>query len=232
MTAMTDSASPLAGLIQASKPRPQFAAPAPSQALAPPAAPPAPKPAFKRPVNGSDFKFGSKANTYSGKCIACGQFVEAREGVLGKVNGRWVVGHRGECPLPLAEPEAIPALAVWPGIYTIETEDGHRTFKVSRQDSDAAFAPGELILGFLSGPNNQSDYTSCAFIKGDASQPRAAIWKKHRDNAELIADIDQFLADPDAALTAKHCARCGELLSVPASVAAGFGPVCITKGLS
>lgn len=117
---------------------------------------------------------------------------------------------------------------IWPGLYTVvKADSAHRTFKVEIQPSDATFAPGKVVLSYLAGPDNNSDYVGFAFLEGTTVRP----WKRFAGNAELLADAAAFVADPDAALVSKHCARCGEVLTVPLSLERGFGPVCWTKGL-
>lgn len=129
-----------------------------------------------------------------------------------------------------AQPE-VPAApagpAIWPGLYTVRTENGHRTFRVELQASDAQFAPGKTVVAYLAGSDNTADYRGFAFLTASG---RLKVWAKHKGNSALVNDAFRFLADPAAALTAKHCARCGETLTVPASIEAGFGPVCVKKG--
>lgn len=115
---------------------------------------------------------------------------------------------------------------LWPGIYTVETATGHRTFRVHVQPSDERFAPGEPILSYLYGPNNTGDYVQCAIIKPD----RVIPFRKFRSNDSLMADIAQLVADPDEALKSKHCRRCNRVLTTPESVLAGYGPECSKKG--
>jgi hypothetical protein len=124
---------------------------------------------------------------------------------------------------------------IWPGIYTVESADapsGHYTFRVELQAPDADFAPGEKVIGLLTGPNNEQDYTSFGFVKGGSN--RLMVWKKKADlvSPAVRAAADQLMADPNAEgiIAAKFCLRCGATLSVPASVAAGLGPECIKKG--
>lgn len=125
-------------------------------------------------------------------------------------------------------PKSEDVLPVWPGRYTVETDDGHRTFEVRRQDSDATFAPGKLILSYLSGSDNTSDYTGFAFIDVDGS---LRVWRRFSDNAALLKDAAQFLANPEAALAVAFCGRCHADLTVPESIKLGFGPTCAKKGL-
>lgn len=114
----------------------------------------------------------------------------------------------------------------WSGRYTIETAQGHRTFRVRTQDSDDEFMPGKTLIAYLSGSDNHSDYTNF----GTLVDGRARIWKKHQGNAQLVADVAQFLGDVDAALVTVECKRCHDDLTVPQSIRQGYGPTCITKG--
>lgn len=125
--------------------------------------------------------------------------------------------------------EAAPKaeFAVWPGTYTVETDEGRRTFKVHVQPSDATFAPNSVILSVLGGPDNSHDYVGIGFIDGTTLRP----WKRYKDAAELLGYAQRLLDDPESALKSKHCARCNEVLTVPESIRAGYGPVCAKKGL-
>jgi hypothetical protein len=115
-----------------------------------------------------------------------------------------------------------------PGIYTIAKADGtHRTFKVAIQPSDAKFAPGATVLSYLSGRDNESDYTGMAFISKGQLRP----WGKFRSNDELLNDAYRMFSNPAAVMESAHCARCGKTLTTPESIASGFGPECSKKGL-
>lgn len=139
-------------------------------------------------------------------------------------------------------------LVHWDGRYTLEKDTGHRTFRITVQKSDADFAPGETVIEYLSGPNNSDDYTSFGFVKPGS---KVIVWKKHRQNLALVADVEAFVAvwqrvaaddsdavdfiealDDNGVLATRRCRRCGEDLSVPESVRQGFGPVCIRRGLN
>jgi hypothetical protein len=115
----------------------------------------------------------------------------------------------------------------WPGIYTVETDEGHTTFRIELQPSDAKFAPGSTVISLLVGPDNTSDYTSFGFVKSGRLRP----FKAFRSHEGLIEKANQFLRDPEAALVAKHCARCNRVLTTPESIAAGLGPECRRLGL-
>ncbi len=196
-----------------------------------------------------------KPNVYAGTCVNCGGSVAAQAGLRDRRDGRWVVFHRGDCPPPPAAAPvaaegdadgdaegdgdyatlvtaaaAYPTPAVWPGDYTIETPDGHRTFKVSVQTADADFAPGSVIISYLSGPQNTSDFTGFGFVKGTPARPTVVYWKRHRGNVALKRDTDFFLANlgTDLVLAARRCIRpeCGRKLTNPNSIKAGIGPTC------
>jgi len=121
---------------------------------------------------------------------------------------------------------AKPEFHLHPGLYTVVRGGDRRTFRVEVQPSDAKFAPGETILSYLSGSDNTGDYTSMAFVVGSALR----VFKRYRESA-VVEFAEALMADPDAALVAKHCARCGRTLTTPESIAAGFGPECASKGL-
>jgi len=113
------------------------------------------------------------------------------------------------------------------GTYTVETETGHRTFKVITQKADADFAPGETIIQFLSGSDNESDYTGFAFVKPGL---RLQVWKRFASSTSLLAAAAVLTANPEAALKSATCRRCNRKLTVPVSVHNGLGPECAKKG--
>lgn len=177
-----------------------------------------------------------RRNAYAGDCTRCGRRVGANEGLLGdKVNGRWTVTHDGPCPvqqvLPGTEAPEIRTTTdeVHPGIYTLDKgAAGHRTFRVVLQASDAEFAAGQTIVEYLVGRDNENDYKGFAFLRGG----RLQVWKRYRQGGYegLLADAEEFLRDPEKALRAKHCLRCGRTLSTTASIEAGIGPECARRG--
>lgn len=121
-----------------------------------------------------------------------------------------------------------PQQPIRDGLYTIQTsEGGHRTFRLRTQKADAKFAPGQQTIAYLAGPDNEADYVGFGFVVNGRLRP----WKKYRDNRSLLRDAEALLADPNGALTAAHCFRCGRTLTTPESIAAGWGPECINKGL-
>lgn len=198
-----------------------------------------------------------RPNKYGGKCTECAVWIGAEEGLLTKTeDGKWGVKHLpGGCAPATLDPRegdyveydsvgktdterasasVIKAVTgqvysgIHPGIYTVETEEGHRTFRVRVQGTEEDFAPGQTILEYLVGPDNGNDYVGIAFLRGN----RPSFWKRYSDEAHEVirADAKIFLDDPDAALKAKNCIRCNAILSVPESVIRGMGPTCMAKG--
>ena len=131
---------------------------------------------------------------------------------------------------PAPAPAAAPAPAefhVHPGVYTVESATGRRTFKVEVQASDAKFAAGQVIISYLSGADNDSDYTGFGFIVGSTVRP----WKRYAEATELLGFASLLMADPEAALVSKNCARCNRTLTTPESIRLGYGPECAKRGL-
>lgn len=120
----------------------------------------------------------------------------------------------------------------WDGLYTIENPTSglpHRTFRLRTQDADDKFAPGRQIIAYLSGPNNERDYTGFGFVDRNALGYFVKVWKRHQDNQGVQRDAEQLLLDPDAYLTEAKCIRCHRTLTVPASVHQGYGSECIKR---
>jgi hypothetical protein len=177
-------------------------------------------------------------NKYDGPCSKCGVVVPAGEGRLSKpvAGGKWVVSHVGDCPTPEPveapearegeQPIAMDDRNPYPGIYTVEDNEGHVTLRVFQQQMDADFAPGELLIEHLVGRDNESDYKGFGFIKAG----RLIVWKKHRVESgperRYVRAARVLLENPSAVLEAKNCPRCNAILSNPVSIAAGIGPDC------
>jgi hypothetical protein len=171
-----------------------------------------------------------RTNKFGGKCVNCYGWVEAGQGYLSNApsGGKWAVEHRdcsadeGVTPMNFKVPE---------GRYTIQFEDGsYRTLRVRKQDDTDDFMPGKVLLSYLSGANNDSDYTSFAHVAGS----EVKIWKRHRHNHELIEAVKVLLDSPDRARESYAersgcCSRCGRTLTVPTSLHAGLGPECAKK---
>jgi hypothetical protein len=119
------------------------------------------------------------------------------------------------------------------GFFTVVLKDEtHITFKIERQALDSKFAPGELVISRLHGPQNESDYHGVAFAKDDG---RIITWKKFRGDQRLSDALIILARDPKAAglgyaRESGCCYVCGRMLSTPESIAIGIGPVCLEKG--
>lgn len=188
-----------------------------------------PKPA------GDDYR----PNRYGGKCIVCGRWVPENAGKLAKNDsGKWAAQHLDCTTAAPAQPSQSdrPVIRVMQpvpdGKYTITFEDGsYRTLRVRTQDESASFKPGHQIVDFLSGSDNDNDYTGFADIN---DRGYANVWRKHLGNTELIEALRVLVADPKAAATAYgqrsgRCGLCGRTLTVPSSIEAGMGPDCAKK---
>lgn len=131
--------------------------------------------------------------------------------------------------------EAAPAAKVpaperlMEGIFTVEFEDGsYQTLRVRRQNEDTSFMPGALLVGFLSGSDNVSDYTNFAHVLPNGF---VKIWKKHQGNTKLIESVkvlrgDQIACAKAYARHSDHCSFCNRPLTTPESLDAGWGKKC------
>ena len=85
----------------------------------------------------------------------------------------------------------------------------------------------EQVCKYLSGSDNDSDYTGFAFLRGTTVQ----MWSRFKDNTRLARAMEIILGDPDAsgeayAIESNRCFRCNRTLTVPSSIHRGLGPEC------
>jgi len=121
------------------------------------------------------------------------------------------------------------------GFYTIvfnEADDDRITLRVRDHWNPDNGQRGWRVVDYLSGPDNERDYTGFAFIQ--SSTHKWSIWKRFKDNGRLAHALEVLHRDPDEtgmayALKASRCRRCGRKLTVPASVNQGYGPECVNK---
>ncbi len=177
-------------------------------------------------------------NKFGAKCVDCGAWVAEREGNTSKRDGKWEVRHNQPCPeqgapAPVADDAPVErSFKVPDGRYTVAWDEHYKTLRVQTQDQFDDFMPGVTILKFLSGSNNDSDYTSFGHV--DPRTGEVKVWRKHQANPHLREAVKVLLGDPKAAsqayaIESDSCSRCGRTLTVPASLHAGLGPECAKK---
>lgn len=184
-----------------------------------------------------------KRNKYGARCVRCGGYVPAEQGWLaGSRETGWGAEHEQPCPIDEVVAEAkkqdeaqeqgrnvVNGETLYDGKYTLEVapSGGHRTFRLRTQDADSDFMPGVQIISFLSGADNETDYTRFGHVKNG----RLSVWKRFRDNQGLVKDAEEFMADPNSenVIPSVQCFRCHRDLTVPASVHNGLGPECAKR---
>lgn len=189
-----------------------------------------PKPGEAAPV---------RANKFGAKCVDCGVYVPEGAGNIQKneATKKWEVRHNQPCPeagsTVAPTPDTLPerTFSVPDGRYTVVWDNNYKTIRVQTQDVFATFMPGRVVLSFLSGPNNDRDYTSFAHVD---ERGNVRIWSKHQANATLREAVKFLVGNPKAAsqayaIESNACSRCNRTLTVPASLHAGLGPECAKK---
>lgn len=158
--------------------------------------------------------------------------------------------HRAtEAPSPVVD-EGGAALAlqrVCPnGTYTIvlNEQGDYRTLRLVDAPESFNKPVGTQIAQYLSGSDNEHNYTGFAFVIGKT----AYIWNKYKVSvaqgnnrkhvSQLASALETLLqADRDQqadygqayAIESGNCWACGRKLTVPASLARGLGPICAEK---
>lgn len=124
------------------------------------------------------------------------------------------------------------AAVVQDGTYTLVYKDGtHFTFKINTPKRGSL--SGRQIVSYLSGSDNESDFTGFGFINPNGT---IALWSRFRgtktaeraDHLNILFTMPARLeqAGLDYALISGRCRRCGHRLTVPASINRGWGPEC------
>lgn len=128
------------------------------------------------------------------------------------------------------------------GTFTImNSKTGvHRTFRIRTQPMDAGFAPGKRVIGMLTGPNNEEDYTSFGFVEDKG----ISVWRRHSGTASAPSFYDQcarmvwslgtdnnspYLTLGVTFEVSKRCRICNRTLTNPLSLETGIGPECERK---
>lgn len=113
----------------------------------------------------------------------------------------------------------------------LDETGAYRTLKLTDCPDHMGKPSGTQIASFLSGADNESNYTGFAFVFGS----RFAVWSKFKADSKLALALKKLLAaDRDAqiefghayAIESGNCSRCGRKLTVPASIHRGLGPKC------
>lgn len=130
----------------------------------------------------------------------------------------------------LEELDALDYSDVPNGFFTLSDSHGHTTFRIRTQKESAKFAPGKRIVGFLSGPENTSNYTNIGFLEPHA----LVIWKRWLGSrqAKLAQELIKALKGEEVPFSlqeSRHCIRCNRLLTTPESIERGIGPECLAK---
>lgn len=118
------------------------------------------------------------------------------------------------------------------GTYTLVPDAGrHLTVRVS-QPRLKADRDGRRFVAYLSGTDNESDYTPFATVGDDGA---VAVWKRYADDPRFMEALEFLAAMDDAAaregmyryaMASGNCAVCGRTLTNPESLTTGIGPEC------
>lgn len=159
-------------------------------------------------------------------------------------------------PLPLSEPTTYAAFkaATTPetqpvvssnnpiepvcpnGTFTVVLNERgeYRTIKLTDAPDTMGKPIGTQIASYLSGSDNEHDYTGFAFVSGS----KIGTWSKFKADSTLTRALTVLLsADREKqidmgeayAIESGRCFRCGRTLTVETSVKRGMGPICAGK---
>lgn len=141
---------------------------------------------------------------------------------------------------PAPQPVTGPVVpVVRDGIYTVVIDETgtYRTLKISTVPEDKRshdLPEGVQYVGYLSGPDNSASYTGCGYLFGSSVR----LGARYKVDTTLTRAIQVLVAADTAkqgdyghayAMASGNCWRCGRVLTVPASINRGLGPICADK---
>jgi hypothetical protein len=142
-------------------------------------------------------------------------------------------------PVAIEAPQATTTVpvsithSVKPGVYTVvldEAKDVRRTIKVVPCEGRMGQHETTMIVSVLNGPDNASNYKGFAFLYADGTYK---VWNGYKGDGytpnalRVLVNADDAMTFGEAyAIASGRCWKCGRLLTVPASVSRGLGPIC------
>lgn len=118
------------------------------------------------------------------------------------------------------------------GKFTVPLNDDATEYRTLRvQDASWSDKPsGTVSIGFLSGPDNNRNYTHFAFVLPNG---KPIVSRKFHNSTEINRALTLLLVEGAApgyghlwAMASSRCFICGRMLTTPESKAAGIGPIC------
>lgn len=135
-------------------------------------------------------------------------------------------------PSASAPVELKPSSRIPNGFYTLVLPGGeHRTFRIRTKRLTAKFAPGQRLLGMLTGPDNEADYQEFAFVTDEGFR----TWNRYRGSDMMVlADVLWRLAIGESVAgysleVSKRCLVCNRRLTTPESIARQIGASCYAR---
>ena len=127
----------------------------------------------------------------------------------------------------LNQSSVVKAPAIPNGHYTLTLPDGsHKSFKVWTKKVTSKFAPGKRVMAILIGPDNTEDWLPFAFV----DEAGVHVWASQGHLKKYVPPILALLEGAEVTgyglVLAKHCIRCGRLLTTPRAIELGIGPEC------
>ncbi len=125
-----------------------------------------------------------------------------------------------------------PRFTTHNGIFTADLPEGHRTFKIKRQNPHSGFMPDCRVIYLLTG-SNPADYNDWQSFGIYADNGDVVLWKakrrsqKFRFYADLLENPENY---PHVGWNSDEtCCFCNRMLTVPRSAELGYGPTCAKK---
>jgi hypothetical protein len=118
-------------------------------------------------------------------------------------------------------------------IYTVTGDSFKNQYRTIRIRSANFNGSPKTVVYYLSGSDNEENYTGCAFIENG----QVRVWNRYKGTIigeEIKMAVSAVAKDPKAAGIAYarvsgKCCVCNRTLTTPESIEAGIGPICKEK---
>lgn len=172
-----------------------------------------------------------RESLYDGTCVRCRGAIAAGTIIeWTKAEGAWHVECYGLPIAPKPQVEEAPASNVPDGRYSVVFADGSYQTVRFKTPVKGNFI-GKQLVSYVTGYDEWQAF-------GVNTANGVQVWGRFKQSESLtrwLEAVKVVAGDPKAAalayaLESGNCSRCGRLLTVPASLNAGMGPECASKG--
>ncbi len=123
--------------------------------------------------------------------------------------------------------------------FTLQGIRDRYTYRINRKDPEpgSRWTEPAYFVALLTGPDNTADYTYVGMLDVHTGMIRLTKASKYQADSQPVKAFNWAAGrvwrgvtiEPARFYHMGRCGRCGRALTVPSSIASGFGPECLGK---